>query len=90
MSELRQSEKVKINESEGVEVLSLCAASTGHMLRKERWSQPGVLAAMAPRNLNFSTDLKSEMCSSKCAWARLIREGGREGYDRGAAQILWS
>lgn len=88
MSELRQNEKVKINESEGVEVLSLCAASMGHVHRKETWSQPGVLAAMAPRNLNFSTDLKSNLCSSKCAWARLIREEGGEGYDRGAAQIL--
>lgn len=62
MSELRQNEKVEINESEGAEVLSSCAASMGHVFRKGRWSQPGVLAAM--KNRNFFTNSKSKLCSS--------------------------
>lgn len=78
MSELRQNEKVEINESGGPEVLSSCAASMGHVLRKGRWSQPGVLTAMAPRNHNFPTDLKAKLCSSKHSLGWLIREEGGE------------
>lgn len=76
MSELRQNEKAEINESGGPEVLSSCAPSMGHVLRKGRRSQPDVLTAMAPGNRNFPTDLKAKLCSSKHSWARLIREEG--------------
>lgn len=38
LSELRQSEKVEINESEGAVVISLCATSMRHvLLEKRRW-----------------------------------------------------
>lgn len=53
MPELRQNEEVKINESEGAQVLSSCAASVGHVLGKGRWSQPGDLAARPPEIIFF-------------------------------------
>lgn len=78
MPELRQNEEVKINECEGLRSSPRVLPAWGTCLERGG-GHSQVILLPAPRNHNFSTGLKSKLCSSKCALARLIREEGGEG-----------